>query len=179
MPRSDISKDDINRYDANGQTPLIEAVSARPPDMNEINYLLKQGAIPNFCDNNGNSPLHIAVIRGHREVAELLLKYDANPDLLNVDGKTPKMYAEQDHPDIVNIFPQSKGIPKAFAFFWEILYPKEEASAQTWIKDILIEFDHDIFQGYCHAYSNMVNQAIQANDIETFVERIKLFIHYQ
>ncbi|KAN0138146.1 Ankyrin repeat-containing domain protein, partial [Lactarius tabidus] len=40
-------------------------------------------------DNNGNTPLHLAVIGGHLEVARMLLECKADVNSRNEDGSTP------------------------------------------------------------------------------------------
>jgi ankyrin repeat protein len=55
-------------------------------DMIRSEILLKHGADPNFCDENGNSCLHLAVKQKNSELVALLLKYGANPELKNAKG---------------------------------------------------------------------------------------------
>ena len=40
-------------------------------------------------DNYGETPLHFAAFFGTSEIVSLLLKYGANPNLINTGGETP------------------------------------------------------------------------------------------
>lgn len=48
--------------------------------------LLKNGANPNFIDEQGNSILHIAIENKNEDLIFLLLKYGANPEIKNAEG---------------------------------------------------------------------------------------------
>jgi ankyrin repeat protein len=55
---------------------------------------LKSGANPNLASNEGNTPLHYAVLKADVEVTSLLLDYAADPNIQNVlFKKTPLHYA--------------------------------------------------------------------------------------
>mmetsp|Transcript_20141 Transcript_20141/g.20172 ORF Transcript_20141/g.20172 Transcript_20141/m.20172 type:complete len:158 (-) Transcript_20141:73-546(-) len=47
------------------------------------------GNFKNQQDAYGNTPLHIAVLKGNSDMVALLLKYNANRDISNLAGKTP------------------------------------------------------------------------------------------
>jgi len=50
--------------------------------MEACRLLLESGANPNLCDAQGNTPLHTqSVFSGSMEVAQLLLKYKADPNI--------------------------------------------------------------------------------------------------
>lgn len=55
----------------------------------EIEYLIAMGADVNMKDVSGNTPLHIAVIRGYTEIAKYLVECQANPNSQNTNGHTP------------------------------------------------------------------------------------------
>ncbi|MBN8828087.1 MAG: ankyrin repeat domain-containing protein [Sphingobacteriia bacterium] len=50
---------------------------------------LELGANPNFKNENGNTPLHIAVDKGNYNIVKLLLKYKAHINVKNDKGETP------------------------------------------------------------------------------------------
>ena len=50
---------------------------------------LDAGADVNLKDNWGRTPLHYAVMGGHKEIAELLITNGANINKKNDEGKTP------------------------------------------------------------------------------------------
>ncbi|XP_063706321.1 ankyrin repeat and sterile alpha motif domain-containing protein 1B [Culicoides brevitarsis] len=50
---------------------------------------LRRGPGPNVQDQCGNSALHYAAMKGHSDIARLLLSYDANPNLPDNRGSTP------------------------------------------------------------------------------------------
>eukprot|EP00026_Physarum_polycephalum_P000268 Phypoly_transcript_00268.p1 GENE.Phypoly_transcript_00268~~Phypoly_transcript_00268.p1 ORF type:complete len:1752 (+),score=258.40 Phypoly_transcript_00268:72-5258(+) len=51
-----------------------------------VEYLLNQGATVDVKDKSSETPLFLAVRNGHRDIAEKLLDYGANPEVSNVLG---------------------------------------------------------------------------------------------
>ena len=47
----------------------------------QIKLLLKKGADPNITNDDGLSPLHVAVNKQNISIVKLLLKYGANPNI--------------------------------------------------------------------------------------------------
>lgn len=76
-----------------GQTPLLQAVSARNAELVEL--LLKVGADTRQSDLNGNSALHYAVSSRNIRLLKLILPAAANPDPINSEGKTPLLLAAE------------------------------------------------------------------------------------
>ena len=76
-------------------TPLNFAISTKRNDQ-LISWLLALPGIDiNLSDNEGNTPLHLAV-KGYREkIVDLLLNKHANKDLMNNEGKTPLALAQE------------------------------------------------------------------------------------
>lgn len=63
-----VAKADVNHVDPQKRTPLLKA--ARHNSKQEIlQLLLKHGANPDIADEDMNTPLHFAAIRGSKEVA--------------------------------------------------------------------------------------------------------------
>jgi FOG: Ankyrin repeat len=63
-------------------------------DLAEVKRLVVGcGVDPNIQDNDGNTPLHRAVIRSRREIIKLLLEHGADPNIQNNYGGTPLHYA--------------------------------------------------------------------------------------
>ncbi|KAL1123279.1 hypothetical protein AAG570_002365 [Ranatra chinensis] len=64
--------------------------AARNADIETINNLLKSTLPPNIncVDVQGNTPLHCASYRGHKEVAVLLLQNGTDPGVKNISGQT-------------------------------------------------------------------------------------------
>mmetsp|Transcript_38752 Transcript_38752/g.52600 ORF Transcript_38752/g.52600 Transcript_38752/m.52600 type:complete len:143 (-) Transcript_38752:157-585(-) len=78
----------VNEVDAHKRTPLLKA--ARHNSKDEIlQLLLKNGAKPDIADEEGNTPLHFAAIRGTKEVAKFLMNLGANPYARNNQGLVP------------------------------------------------------------------------------------------
>lgn len=61
---------DINRH-SNGETPLSLATSMN--ELKKVAYLLKQGADVSKVNENGDSPLYIATVKGYDLIAGMLL----------------------------------------------------------------------------------------------------------
>ncbi|WP_165780263.1 ankyrin repeat domain-containing protein [Leptospira saintgironsiae] len=77
-----------------GNTALHSAVASWRADA--VALLLEHGADPNFTQDGGFSPLHIAASRqGNEQIVSLLLKKGANPDLKTEDGKTAREIAAE------------------------------------------------------------------------------------
>ena len=71
-----------------GTSPLITALLIG--DVALIEFIIKNGADPNFCDKSGkNTALHIAVELNSFALVLILLDLGANKDLRNNEGKTP------------------------------------------------------------------------------------------
>lgn len=89
-----ISKASIDEKDAEGMTPLQNAVIWDQIEAVEI--LLEYGADVNTVDNWGDTPLINAIYyEVSPEVVELLLRYGANPNIVDDEGFTAYDYAEQ------------------------------------------------------------------------------------
>jgi len=83
----------INAQNNEGYTPLCEATARLSPKIKKtesINNLLTEGADPNIANNNGETPLHVAAIKGTVSVIRLLLAAGADPSRIDKQGKTPK-----------------------------------------------------------------------------------------
>ena len=75
---------DINTPDKNGFPPL-----AYTNNLKMIKYLLEKGANPDFYYPSGNTLFHNAVKSNNLELAYLLYKAKANPNLKNKNGDLP------------------------------------------------------------------------------------------
>ncbi|EMG20238.1 ankyrin repeat protein [Leptospira interrogans serovar Copenhageni str. LT2050] len=51
--------------------------------------ILQIGISPNPIDQEGNTPLHVAVIHDQISTTELLIQWNASPFLKNLNGKSP------------------------------------------------------------------------------------------
>jgi serine/threonine-protein phosphatase 6 regulatory ankyrin repeat subunit B len=84
------------------ELPLHKA--SKNDNINAINNLLQQGYDTNKKNQDGKSPLYIAVENGHKAIAQLLIDQGANINTQNKDGKTPLyIAAEKGHESIVNL----------------------------------------------------------------------------
>ena len=63
---------------------------------------MKHGANPDIADEDQNTPLHFAAIRGSKEVAQFLLKLGANPYARNANNNVP--YEEVTRDDVLPFF---------------------------------------------------------------------------
>jgi len=83
-----IAHADVNEMDGHKRTPLLKA--ARHNSGNEIlQLLLKNGAKPDIADEEGNTPLHFAAMRGTQDVAKFLMNLGANPYARNNQDLVP------------------------------------------------------------------------------------------
>jgi ankyrin repeat protein len=73
---------------------------------NMTRLLLDKGADPNVKTNSLETPLHISVVAGHKEIAELLISHgaDLNTKRYGYDGQTPLSLAKKKgHSEIVEL----------------------------------------------------------------------------
>lgn len=87
--------------DKNAGSPVYSAAESGNMDCAEV--LLKGGCDPNSHRENVTA-LHIAAFRGNAPMCSLLLKYKADPSLLDRAGLTPLEMAErQNFPKVVAV----------------------------------------------------------------------------
>ena len=69
-----------------------------------IRYVLAHGADVTVVDEEGHTPLHVAVSGGYRRlgIVQALLEHGANPNTLDEEGKTPLNHVSHD-PDMVRL----------------------------------------------------------------------------
>ena len=79
-------KEDVNRRDVDGSTPLLFAV--HDGDVVAVRHLLQSGADVSIANNYGATPMGLAAEVGNTEILRLLLKAGANADSPNGDGQT-------------------------------------------------------------------------------------------
>jgi len=85
----------VNQQDYTGATALHFAAYYKMPTV--ALSILQHNGDPNATDENGNGPLWTATLnaRGNYSVVEILRKFDANPDMRNIYGKSPLDIAKQ------------------------------------------------------------------------------------
>jgi len=82
-------KDDVNRRNADGSTPLQWAVYNG--DVAEVRRLLKAGADVAVANNYGATPMTLAAEVANTDMLKLLLEVGANADSPNPEGQTALM----------------------------------------------------------------------------------------
>ena len=78
---------DINNKDEDGNTLLI--LCAKNGLIHLASLLLENGADVNKQNKKGNTALHYAISLKHFTLADLLTKYNAKEDVMNIFGYTP------------------------------------------------------------------------------------------
>ncbi|MCU7935672.1 MAG: ankyrin repeat domain-containing protein [Candidatus Thiodiazotropha sp. (ex Dulcina madagascariensis)] len=109
IARNTIVAADLVRSGANldPDTALHETAKLGSADRDVIDFLVKQGAALDNRDENGNTPLHSAILNGQRVVAKYLINRGASLDAINHAGLTPLALAiERKNPDIERILRQ-------------------------------------------------------------------------
>ncbi|EMT62737.1 Ankyrin repeat domain-containing protein 50 [Fusarium odoratissimum] len=84
-------KQNLNKTDSHGWTPLHWAVSMGHKSMVEI--LLRSGASPDLPDLAGWTPTFWAAFKGHADIIEMLWRYDTAPFRCDIKGLTPLHWA--------------------------------------------------------------------------------------
>ena len=67
-----------------------------------MQLLLKYGAKPDIADEENNTPLHFAAIKGTKDVAKFLMNLGANPYARNNSGNVP--YEEVTRDEVLPFF---------------------------------------------------------------------------
>lgn len=99
-----IKADTLSAVDAYGYTPLT--LSSYYGQSAFVSYLLNNG-VSVVWDNGESNALHGVCYKGFDEVAALLLKAGANPNLKDANGMYPLHYAAQfNHLEIVKLLLQ-------------------------------------------------------------------------
>lgn len=75
---------DVNSRSKNGKTALYLASANGHVEI--VYFLLKNGADPNICDDDNNSPLMVAERKKYSEISALLLLNGAEPRLSNFNN---------------------------------------------------------------------------------------------
>lgn len=103
----------IDAQDAEGNTPLHEAVDGDWSNQTAVRVLLELGAEPDLTNKNGRTPLHLAAARGALDCAKLLLAAGANSRRRDSQGKTPVDLAHQNHRSWKRIVAEDKALPRS------------------------------------------------------------------
>jgi len=80
-----------------GESPIWAATLLNRPA--HARELLARGANPNVTSASGNSPLHLAAMRGSSELVVLLLEYEADASVRDGGAKFPLQFAPADGQD--------------------------------------------------------------------------------
>jgi|TARA_B110000495_G_C22956514_1_gene560444 ankyrin repeat protein len=84
----------VDMRDSTNRTALMFACTG--PDVGLVSLLLRRGADINGIDSHESwTPLMFAAAEGHREVVQLLLDNNADPNAADIDGETSAYFAHQ------------------------------------------------------------------------------------
>ena len=78
---------DKNAVGTRGRTPLHQALNSASDNADAAMVLIKNGSVLNILDNNGDSPLRIAVKKGFSRIVRKLLKKGADISILDKETK--------------------------------------------------------------------------------------------
>jgi len=81
---------------------LLEIAIAYGNDASILDLMLQHGAVANRADEDGQTPLGLAILYGDLEAVKVLLRYHADPNRIAIikpglDGVVPINLAEQYH----------------------------------------------------------------------------------
>ena len=83
--------------------------AAEDGDLEKVKALLKGNPRLVFRkDDEGQTPLHVAASKGHKDVAKLLMDYKADVNARKKYGDTPLHYAAHGHKDVVELLLANK-----------------------------------------------------------------------
>ena len=69
---------------------LLLVDACQKNDLHTVKFLIDNGIDVNKIEVHGWTPLHLACLKGHLEMAKLLLKRKANPNVIAPNGLTAK-----------------------------------------------------------------------------------------
>ncbi|CAB0028367.1 unnamed protein product [Trichogramma brassicae] len=97
-------KFDANYSDEDGFTHYHAACQSGLKDI--VKKFLEHRQSPNYLvPKTGDSPLHLALLGGHKKTAELLLRNGADPNSANKEGQTPlHVISQSEHEDSAEMF---------------------------------------------------------------------------
>ncbi|PHH70989.1 hypothetical protein CDD82_6806 [Ophiocordyceps australis] len=99
---------DANAADVERFTPLHHAVSGEGPREDVVEALLGAGADLELRDKDGRTPLMLAVQLGQPRMLHLLLQYDADVRVMDVEGNTAADYAASEHPYLLPLLEEPR-----------------------------------------------------------------------
>jgi ankyrin repeat protein len=96
--KAGMSPDETDEEHYPGRTALFEIIIKDQKHLDEyklklLNLLMDMGADVKTQDISGTTPLHLAALNNHKEIAEQLIRKGAEIDARNEDGKTPLYYS--------------------------------------------------------------------------------------
>ena len=91
---------DVNITDVDGNTPLLSVLRSRPgwgldeECTTQIQKMLEKGVDVNHCNNNGETPLHLAcATRDSDIILQTMISQRADVNVVDNDGRTPLDYS--------------------------------------------------------------------------------------
>ncbi len=87
--------------------------------VNVVRNMLREGVSASQKDENGNTPLHLAALRGNVEMMKILLAAGADPNATNTIGNVPLLNAvsNQQSEEVVSLLlKHGAKVPKTYAF---------------------------------------------------------------
>ncbi len=125
------------RWDPDQRDDLLDGFppltwACRPPNAPVVQALLDAGANPNVCDEEGESPLHVAAAERCVECAAALIAAGADVNKATAEGKTPLMNAAQAGLPLVRLLlgaganPRQKDEGGRTPLHWAALGPSDD-----------------------------------------------------
>ena len=86
---------DCHARDYKGQTPLHSTAQSIHSTYEMTAMLIQKGADVQSADHSGATPLHLAAKAGNTNTVWVFIRYDANPEAVDINGKTAMHYAAE------------------------------------------------------------------------------------
>lgn len=171
----------------------------RDNDLKNVEKMLKDNANPNqefpkgwpYDSKNTFRPLHLAAYYGHQKMVELLLKYRADIDayaglyrpayyaivgMAKFNAKNTALldFLIENNVDIERIVYDLKNngleVPNKY-----LQAKNMDLYSQLWLSTFLKSLGYKVaYKGSCSGLTHMARQAMQARDVETFNNRLKI-----
>lgn len=143
--------------------PLTLLQAVQKGDMETVQSLVERGADVNLIGDDGQTPLLEAARNGYTEIASYLIDHRARPYIVDKQGRTALGIARiNGHTDTAEMIQRKMQHPFVGVGQYHLISAMQALGYES------------NNEGVCHGLACMASQAILAEDLETFQDRLNL-----